>query len=93
MVVQVESLAIRAEYHPILIRMESGYRILVMSIESCPVVYPTWAQFNDFLGYTEQLERAYSQKYGMVKVRSPPLRSCPPRDGRPARRATRAWTR
>jgi jumonji domain-containing protein 2 len=39
-----------------------------MSIESCPIVYPTWAEFNDFHGYTEYLEKTYSSRYGMVKV-------------------------
>lgn len=45
-----------------------------MSIENCPVVYPTWTQFNDFLGYTEYLEKTYSSKYGMVKVSLESLR-------------------
>lgn len=60
-----------------------------MSIENCPVVYPTWAQFNDFLGYTEYLEKTYSSKYGMVKVSLKSLRSCPQLDGRPVQKAIR----
>lgn len=39
-----------------------------MSIESCPIVYPTNTEFNNFHAYVEHLEKTYSSRYGMVKV-------------------------
>lgn len=39
-----------------------------MSIDTCPVVYPTWAEFNNFHAYTEYLEKTYASRYGIVKV-------------------------
>ena len=39
-----------------------------MSIDACPVVYPTEAEFRDFHAYAEHLDRTYSSRFGMVKV-------------------------
>lgn len=56
-----------------------------MNIESCPVVYPTWEEFNNFHSYTEYLEKTYSENYGMVKVTVILLRLYHRQDGRQAK--------
>lgn len=53
-----------------------------MSIDYCPVVYPTWAEFNDFHAYTEYLEKTYASQYGIIKVSYSSLRLYHPKDGR-----------
>lgn len=63
-----------------------------MIIESCPVVHPTREQFNDFLAYTEYLEKTYSNNYGMVKVINCSFRLYPQKDGRLVRMITHTLT-
>lgn len=50
-----------------------------MNIDNCPVVYPTWAEFNNFHAYTEYLEKTYSPNYGIVKVSFFSIKVVPPK--------------
>ncbi len=45
--------------------------LIQKSIQSCPVLYPTLAQFADFLTFVRQAEQKYWNDFGMVKIVAP----------------------